>query len=58
VPAALLWGTGSATLAYAVVLALFIAYTHRANFQRLAAGTENRFERARISHWLPRRRDQ
>ncbi|MEJ2534818.1 MAG: glycerol-3-phosphate 1-O-acyltransferase PlsY [Gammaproteobacteria bacterium] len=55
VPAAWLGGAASAVLAYAVALALFIAFTHRANFQRLLAGTENRFERARITHWLGRR---
>lgn len=55
VPAAWLAGADAAMLAYAVVLALFIAFTHRANFQRLLSGTENRFERVRIGHWLGRR---
>ena len=40
------WRTG-----FAVALALFIAFTHRGNLQRLRAGTELRFERARL---LPR----
>ncbi len=35
-------------MAAAVAVAAFIAYTHRANLQRLRAGTENRFERARV----------
>ena len=37
-----------------VVMALFIAYTHRSNLARLRAGTEPRFERARI--WARLRR--
>lgn len=32
----------------AVVVAVFILYTHRSNVQRLWAGTEHRFERARV----------
>lgn len=31
-----------------VVLAVFVLYTHRANVQRLFAGTENRFEKVRV----------
>ena len=31
-----------------VVVALFLLYTHRVNVQRLRAGTENRFEKARV----------
>ncbi|MBX3751241.1 MAG: glycerol-3-phosphate 1-O-acyltransferase PlsY [Opitutaceae bacterium] len=34
--------------AAAAAIAAFILYTHRANVQRLRAGTENRFERARV----------
>ena len=35
--------------------ALLIAWTHRSNLARLAAGTEHRFERARIlGRWLGR----
>ena len=34
--------------------ALFIAFTHRANLQRLRQGTESRFERARLLHRLRR----
>ena len=30
------------------LLALFVLYTHRANVQRLRAGTENRFEKVRV----------
>ena len=35
-------------LGFAVAVALFLAYTHRSNLARLRAGTESRFERARI----------
>jgi glycerol-3-phosphate acyltransferase PlsY len=34
--------------AAAVVVAAFILFTHRSNIQRLRAGTEHRFERARV----------
>lgn len=35
-------------LAAAPVIAAFVAFTHRSNLQRLRAGTEHRFERARV----------
>lgn len=35
-------------LAFAVVAALFILYTHRGNIERLRAGTEHRFEKIRV----------
>ena len=48
-PAALLLpGASPGRLACAVAAALFIAFTHRANLRRLQAGTEHRFERARL----------
>lgn len=31
-----------------VLIAAFVVFTHRANVQRLRAGTEHRFERARV----------
>lgn len=37
-----------ATQAFAVVAALLVLFTHRANVQRLRAGTESRFERVRF----------
>jgi glycerol-3-phosphate acyltransferase PlsY len=37
-----------ALLAFTAGLALFIVYTHRANVQRLLAGTENRWEKAML----------
>jgi glycerol-3-phosphate acyltransferase PlsY len=39
----------------ALVLAAFVAYTHRANLQRLRAGNEHRFEKARLLAKLWRR---
>lgn len=38
-----------------VVLAAFVTYTHRANVQRLLAGSEHRFEKARLLAKLFRR---
>jgi hypothetical protein len=32
-----------------------MAFTHRSNFRNLAAGTEHRFEKVRVTHWLGRR---
>lgn len=52
-PLALLTGADAWRLAFAAVIAVFILFTHRANVARLRAGTEARFERARV---LARRR--
>ena len=41
-------GASPPRLAFAVAVALFLAFTHRGNLQRLRAGTEPRFERARV----------
>ncbi|HND62853.1 MAG TPA: glycerol-3-phosphate 1-O-acyltransferase PlsY [Opitutaceae bacterium] len=43
-------------LAAAVVIAAFVIFTHRANLARLRAGTEHRFERARLLWRLVRPR--
>ena len=44
-------GTLNSTVGYfSVIIALFIWFTHRNNIQRMLAGTENRFEKARIFH--------
>ncbi len=44
-------------VAISALLAVFVAWTHRDNLRRLAAGNENRFERARlIGRWYERRR--
>ena len=52
----LAWGTDAepARLWFSIFAALFIAFTHRANLQRLRQGTESRFERARLLHRLHR----
>ncbi|MCX7032543.1 MAG: glycerol-3-phosphate 1-O-acyltransferase PlsY [Arenimonas sp.] len=56
VPLALATGAEPVRLAFAIVLALFILFTHRANLARLRAGTEARFERVRV--WTRLRRDR
>lgn len=47
---ALAWITGmsGSWLVFAAIVAVLLAYTHRSNLQRLHAGTEHRFERARV----------
>lgn len=52
----LAWSTDAAParLWFSVFAALFIAFTHRGNLQRLRHGTESRFERARLLHRLYR----
>jgi glycerol-3-phosphate acyltransferase PlsY len=37
-------------VAFALVVAALLVYTHRDNLRRLRAGTESRFERARLFH--------
>jgi len=39
-------------LTFAVLLALFVVFTHRSNIARMMAGTEHRFERIRIVNWF------
>ena len=43
-----IFDAGASRLAFSVALALFLAFTHRGNLQRLWHGTESRFERARL----------
>jgi glycerol-3-phosphate acyltransferase PlsY len=52
VPGALWLGASKELLAYCLALALFMTFTHRGNLRNLRAGTENRFERARIVNWF------
>ena len=42
-------------LAFAIAAALLLVWTHRGNLARLRAGTESRFEKARLLHRLARR---
>lgn len=54
---ALARGEGGAALVFAAAMGLLLAYTHRANLQRLRAGTEHRFEKARLfARWWGRAR--
>jgi acyl phosphate:glycerol-3-phosphate acyltransferase len=46
--AVLFTGLRSPLFAFALVMALFILYTHRSNIQRLRTGTENQFKRAML----------
>ena len=41
-------GMASPLFAFAVVMGIFITFTHRSNLQRMRAGRENRFERAML----------
>ncbi len=42
-------------LSFAIAVALLLLFTHRANIARLRAGTESRFEKARLLHRWARR---
>jgi glycerol-3-phosphate acyltransferase PlsY len=54
VPATLYLGGGKALLTFTAAVALFMVFTHRGNLQRLLQGSENRFEKVRITHWFDR----
>ena len=45
---ALVEGRDAAWLAFAAIVAALLAWTHRSNLQRLRAGTEHRFDKARV----------
>lgn len=48
-------GLHSAAFAFTLAMGALIAWKHRDNVQRLARGTENRFEKARVlTRWLSR----
>lgn len=48
-------GIGSAAGAFTLAMTLLVVWKHRENIQRLFAGTEHRFEKARvIGRWLSR----
>ena len=56
--AVLAWLThadASSRLAFSIAIAALLLFTHRANLARLRAGTESRFEKARLLHRLARR---
>lgn len=48
VPMALSTGAEPVRSAFALAMAAFLLFTHRANLARLRAGTEHRFERVRV----------
>ena len=54
VPAAWYLGASFPLMLFCIALALFMTFTHRGNLARLREGTENRFEKARISRWFGR----
>lgn len=47
-------GASSARWCFVVAAMLLLVYTHRGNLQRLCAGNEARFERARLLHRIRR----
>lgn len=50
-----LGSVGTPAMGFSLAAALFLAFTHRANLQRLWQGSEFRFERARLLHrWWTR----
>lgn len=49
---ATLWLAVPELLWFTVPLGLFLVFTHRTNIRRLAAGTEHRFERVRVTRWF------
>lgn len=54
VPAFAKWGDSPFAFWFSVVLALFVVAMHHENVTRLINGTENRFDRIRISNWFKR----
>jgi acyl phosphate:glycerol-3-phosphate acyltransferase len=48
-------GASSVRMVYALSVALLVLYAHRGNLARLRAGTESRFDKARLLHRLVRR---
>jgi len=54
VPAFILLGVGAPTVAFGILLAAFIVFTHRSNIRNMLNGSEYRFERARMKNWFSR----
>lgn len=54
VPGAIWLDAPKGLLVYSASVALFMAFTHRSNFRNLVAGTEHRFDKIRVAHWLGR----
>ena len=52
VPAAWWMAASESVLWFCSALALFMIFTHRSNILRLFSGTENRFDRVRVTRWF------
>ena len=52
VPAMLWLDASAAQLGFAIVLAVFLLFTHRGNIRKMAQGNEYRFEKAMIRRWF------
>jgi glycerol-3-phosphate acyltransferase PlsY len=52
IPTLLVLDAPAPTVVFAVLLAGFIVFTHRSNIRKMFRGSENRFERVRISNWF------
>ena len=52
IPAFYFLGATPVQMGFAVVLALFVIFTHRSNIRNMLIGTEYRFEKARVQNWF------
>ena len=52
VPAFYFLGNSQAQVVFAIILSLFIVFTHRSNLRNMINGTEHRFEKARFRNWF------
>lgn len=52
IPSFYFLGSSTPELIFAVLLALFIVFTHRSNIRNMRNGTEYRFEKARFKNWI------
>ena len=52
IPAFYFLAATPAQMVFAVVLALFVIFTHRSNIRNMMNGTEYRFEKARVQNWF------
>jgi glycerol-3-phosphate acyltransferase PlsY len=52
IPAFLVLDETGPRMIFAIILALFVVFTHRSNIRKMLNGSENRFERIRIVNWF------
>lgn len=52
VPTMLWLESGAARLAFAILLAAFLVFTHRSNIRKMLEGRENRFQKIWIRNWF------